>query len=173
MFVTWVRKDSLEDITRNDLLRYKQYIMTSPEKPRTVKPHTVIKLRSERTACNKVRELNQFLRWAMKQEPGKGLITMRDIKTVNKRFLQSGFRKQELAHLEWADVDFDHNILRVTAKERAGYKFEPKTFEERDVTVPRALMNRLRDYSKTSNKNTCWCFRGDQVCRTTRFGTCA
>jgi hypothetical protein len=73
-FVTWVRKDSLEDITRNDLLRYKQYIMTSPEKPRTVKPHTVIKLRSERTACNKVGELNQFLRWAMKQEPGKGLI---------------------------------------------------------------------------------------------------
>jgi len=71
-FVTWVRKDNLEDITRTDLLRYKQYIMTSPEKPRTVKPHTVIKLRSERTACNKVGEVNQFLRWAMKVEPGKG-----------------------------------------------------------------------------------------------------
>ena len=84
-FVTWVRKDSLEDITRTDLLRYKQYIMTSPEKPRTVKPHTVIKLRSERTDCNKVGGVNQFLRWAMKVEAGKGLITMRDIKTVNKR----------------------------------------------------------------------------------------
>ena len=67
-------------------------------------------------------------------------------------FLQSGFCKQELAHLEWADVDFDHNILRVTAKERTGYKFEPKTYEERDVTVPKSLMNRLRDPWKTSSK---------------------
>jgi integrase/recombinase XerD len=54
-------------------------------------------------------------------------------------FLFTGFREQEAVHLFWTDVKFDLNTIRVTAKPDLG--FSPKRWEDREVPVPRALLD--------------------------------
>ena len=49
-----VRKDYVEDLTSKDVPEFGDDVLTTPEKPRTVKPHTTPKLRSDRTAANKM-----------------------------------------------------------------------------------------------------------------------
>src|SRR5579859_1843322 len=62
--------------------------------------------------------------------------------TLIKFLLCSGFRDQEVRFVEWRDVDFRNNVVRVTAKGQWG--FTPKNWEERSVPVPAGLMERLR-----------------------------
>jgi integrase/recombinase XerD len=176
-FCDWVKKEFVEDITRKDILSFKQHVMSTPEVARSKAPHKIPKLRSERTACNKASEVNQFYRAHFKVDPGKGLITGKDVKPILKRveiyseddwlrflkacnakhnlmfsvFLKAGLRKQEVQFMEWSDVDFEHNVLKVTEKlitAKRAYEFRPKTHEERDVTVPVELMKRLKEYKK-------------------------
>jgi integrase len=61
---------------------------------------------------------------------------------VIKFLLCSGFRDQEATFVEWRDIDFRNNVVRVTAKPRWG--FTPKNWEERVVPVPANLMECLR-----------------------------
>lgn len=67
---------------------------------------------------------------------------------VIKFLLCSGFRDQEATFVEWRDIDFRNNVVRVTAKPRWG--FTPKNWEERVVPVPANLMECLR---KLKNQN--------------------
>jgi hypothetical protein len=46
-------------------------------------------------------------------------------------FLFTGIREQEVVHLFWADVKFDLNTVRVTAKPDLG--FSPKRWEDYDA----------------------------------------
>jgi integrase len=62
--------------------------------------------------------------------------------TLIKFFLCTGFRDQEARFVEWRDVDFRNNVVRVTAKPPWG--FTPKNWEERSVLLPAGLMERLR-----------------------------
>jgi integrase/recombinase XerD len=68
-------------------------------------------------------------------------------------FLQSGLRKAELQFLEWSDVDFRRGTLRVAEKLRSAsrpYEFHPKTHEEREVGIPRELVDKLAEWKKAS-----------------------
>ncbi len=62
----FVSANLIEHIRRYDLLRFKQ--------------HLIDKGRSERTAANKCLRINQFIRSVLKLDPGKGLITVKDMK---------------------------------------------------------------------------------------------
>lgn len=62
--------------------------------------------------------------------------------TLIKFLLCSGFRDQEARFVEWRDVDFRNNLVRVAAKRQWG--FTPKNWEERVVPLPSGLMDRLR-----------------------------
>jgi integrase/recombinase XerD len=158
-FVAFVKKQKVEDITRIDLLKYKQWLVNRG--------------RSVRTAGNKMLRVNQFLRAVMKLEPGKGLVTVRDGKFVEqepevfsqeeldkffgacngfqtlvfKTFLMSGLRKQELENLEWTDVNFTAGTLKVSAKTG----FQPKTWEERVIEIPSDLLTMLRGAMRRSH----------------------
>ena len=55
--------------------------------------------------------------------------------------LLTGLRKEELRHLEWDDVDFALNVIRV----RARGNFIPKDYEERDIPMPPDLVALLKD----------------------------
>jgi integrase len=59
-------------------------------------------------------------------------------------FLFTGFREQEVVHLVWSDINFTLNTIRVTAKPDLG--FSPKRWEEREVPVPKPLLDLLRDH---------------------------
>jgi integrase/recombinase XerD len=71
--------------------------------------------------------------------------------TLLKFILGSGFRDQEIRYLEWRDLDFRNELVRVTAKPEWG--FTPKNWEERIVPLPTVLMTRLKTL-KESRKAT-------------------
>ena len=61
-------------------------------------------------------------------------------------FLFSGFREQEVVHLCWPDLNFKLNTIRVTSKPDLG--FWPKRWEEREVPVPKPLIELLHDHPR-------------------------
>ena len=155
-FNAWCKKDYIAKITRVDLLRFRQ--------------HLIDKKRTPRTAANKTLRVNQFIRAVLKLDPGKGPITIKDMKfteleptvfnddelsaffkacdefrfAVFKTYLMSGLRKAELENLTWDDVDFTAGIIRVTPKK----DWQPKTWEARSIEVPDELLTILKGLTK-------------------------
>jgi integrase/recombinase XerD len=145
------KKAILSDITREDFLRYKQWL--------------IARGRSLRTAGNKMLRANQFYRSAMGLGPGEGLVTVKDGKFVEKEpevytddeldaffkacssfyslvfhtLLMAGLRKQEMENLEWPDINFEVATVSVRGKKN----FQPKDWEERDIEIPRELLEML------------------------------
>ncbi len=161
-FAVWGKHAAfLDQVTRIDLLKYKEWVQKTG--------------RSERTAGNKMGRVNQFHRSVMKIDAGKGLTTVRDTKFVQKQvevysddelnaffteckpeqrllfttLLQTGLRMREAMYLYWTDIDFKHNVLRVVAKPE--FDFTTKTWEERTVTLPSKLAKELEKAKKTSS----------------------
>jgi integrase/recombinase XerD len=64
-------------------------------------------------------------------------------------FLFTGFREQEAVHLAWADVNFKVATVRVTLKPELG--FSPKRWEEREVPVPKPLIDLLAAHPRREN----------------------
>lgn len=152
------KKNLISEITRLDLLRYKQWLID--------------KKRSARTGGNKMLRVAQFLRHVQKQKPGEGLVTVKDARWnelepevytekelaaffyycnafqygVFKTLLMAGLRKAELEYLTWSDVDLDAGTVKVTAKA----EFSPKTWEERVVEIPTELVNILKELPRRS-----------------------
>ncbi len=62
-------------------------------------------------------------------------------RTLFVTFLLTGFREQEVVYLCWEDINFNLNMVRVTAKPELG--FSPKRREEREVPVPKILIQLL------------------------------
>jgi integrase len=155
-FWDFVRKDvkkldDLNNVTREDMLRYKKWLVSRG--------------RTLRTAGNKMLRVNQFLRTVLGQEAGKGLVTVKDAKFVEREpqiytddeleaflaacspfhslvfhtLLMAGLRKQEMENLEWPDINFTTGTLSVRGKKT----FQPKDWEERDVEMPEELREML------------------------------
>lgn len=153
-FTAWCKHIYMDEITRLDLLRYKTWL---------VKEGNAV-----RTACNKVGRLSQFHRYINKLDPGKGLITTKDLKFTEEMvsaysqeeldkffaacteaqhllfttFLQSGCRMQELMFLTWGNLDFEREVLQVRANPEHG--FTVKDSEEREIPLPSDLAARLK-----------------------------
>jgi len=145
------KKNDLTKITREDLLRYKKWLVNRD--------------RSLRTAGNKMLRVNQFLRTVLGVEAGKGLVTVKDAKFVEREpevytddeidaflkacgtfhslvfntLLMAGLRKQEMENLEWQDINFTTGTLSVRGKKT----FQPKDWEEREIEIPRELLEML------------------------------
>jgi len=150
-FRQFSKKTLLSDITREDLLRYKQWLIGRG--------------RSLRTAGNKMLRVNQFYRAAMGLRPGEGLVTVKDGKFVEREpevytddeldaffkacsafhtrvfstLLMAGLRKQEMENLEWTDINFERGTLAIRGKK----DFQPKDWEEREIEIPRELLDVL------------------------------
>jgi diguanylate cyclase (GGDEF)-like protein len=153
-------KQDVTTITRKDLLNYKQWLINRG--------------RTERTAGNKMMRVNQYLRSVMDIQPGRGLVTARDAKFVEnepevygeaelrifykacdrfhllvfKLYEMSGLRKQELEHLEWSDINFATGVLSVRQKPR----WKPKTWESRDIELPKKILNLLKKAPRGAGK---------------------
>lgn len=63
-----------------------------------------------------------------------------------------GLRDQELMHAEWSDINWDHETFRVQSK--AAYGFMPKDKEQREISVPTALLKLLKAHQKTQKEGT-------------------
>lgn len=65
-----------------------------------------------------------------------------DERLIFQTFLCSGFRSRELACLTWEDVNWKAGTLSVRPKPE--FEFVPKSYEERSVPIPSALLESLR-----------------------------
>jgi integrase/recombinase XerD len=63
-------------------------------------------------------------------------------------FLKTGERNQEVMYTCWSDIDFNQGVVRVRAKPRWG--FSPKNYEEREIPVPRDLIEELKAWKAKS-----------------------
>lgn len=164
-FRLFVKKTNLKEITRADLLKYKQWLVNRD--------------RSLRTAGNKMLRVNQFLRTASGLEAGKGLVTVKYAKFTEREpqvytddelevffaacsdfhsrvfhtLLMAGLRKQEMENLEWPDVSFVTGVLSVRGKAT----FQPKDWEERDIEMPEELREML--FSARNDRGLVFCTR--------------
>jgi integrase len=75
-----------------------------------------------------------------------------DERLLFQTFLCTGFRARELSTLCWGDVDFKR--LTITVRPKPAYGFTPKSYEERSVSVPAALINTLKGHYKTHTGST-------------------
>lgn len=67
-------------------------------------------------------------------------------------FLKTGERNQEVMYTCWPDIDFNQGIVRVRAKPQ--YGFSPKNYEEREIPVPRDLIEDLRALARQNAKGS-------------------
>jgi integrase len=67
-------------------------------------------------------------------------------KVVFQVFLCSGFRSRELSCLTWEDVNWQAGTLSV--RPRPEFGFTPKSYEERSVPIPNALLESLKKHKK-------------------------
>ena len=67
-------------------------------------------------------------------------------RTLYLTFLLTGFREKEIVYLTWEDINFTLHTLRLTAKPHLG--FYPKRWEEREVPVPKNLIQLLKDHPR-------------------------
>jgi integrase len=75
-------------------------------------------------------------------------VCAKEERTLFLTFLLTGFRDQEVVHLSWDDINFNLNTLRVTAKPELG--FSPKRWEEREVPVPKRLIELLKAHPRVN-----------------------
>ena len=156
LFCTSCDKRYLQEVARNDCLKFMRHLYTSGNQARTV--------------FNRIGIVVQFL----KLQGITGLLTRQDKPNYVERirriydptdlhdlfkscapedrirylfFLLTGERDQEVRYTTWADVDFNRCCVRVTAKPHWG--FVPKNKQEREIPVPSSLVVALQEF-KTS-----------------------
>ena len=145
------KRKYVEDATREDVLNFMTHCYEMGLGARTVydKVVTVLQL-FKRHGRMKLMEKGDWpnyvdtIRPIYEQEELTAMFkaASEDEADVLKFILGSGFRDQEIRYVEYLDLDFRHDVVRVTAKPE--WDFTPKNWEERAVPLPHALMERLR-----------------------------
>jgi len=74
-------------------------------------------------------------------------------------FYYTGLRDQELAHLQWSDLNLAKGFLRVGAKPEHG--FVPKDWEEREIPLHADLVAILKELPRKHAKLVFPSFRGN------------
>ena len=148
-------KKYLNEISRGDILEYRDYRATLVASPVTLNSEiTMIRaflywcvqykgLRENPAAKIKPRKVVERPAEVYSDEEIAKLLGGADPgeQAVLLTLLYTGLREQELCHLAWDDVDFNKKVLRVTAKPEE--KFTPKTWEERDIEMSDGLVQAL------------------------------
>ena len=145
------KKKYVEDATREDVLDFMTYCYELGLGARTVydKVVTVLQLfkKHGRSGLMEKGDWPKYVDAIRPMYEAEELTAMFKVATEDeadmlKFILGSGFRDQEIRYLAYLDLDFRHQIARVTAKAKWG--FTPKNWEERTVPLPAGLMERLR-----------------------------
>lgn len=145
------KKKYVEDAAREDAIDFMTYCYEQGLGPRTVydKVVTVLQL-FKRHGRSGLMEKGDWPKYVVTIRPiyepeeltAMFSVATKDESDLLKFILGSGFRDQEHRTVEYVDLDFRHDLARVTAKPK--WDFTPKNWEERVVPLPHALMERMK-----------------------------
>ena len=96
-------------------------------------------------SVRKLKETHKKIRYLSREEVSLLLKAAPDrMRPVIETFLHTGFRRDELIHLTWADVDFKNKVVSVQAKDG----WHPKDYETRHIPLTARLAEVLREIPK-------------------------
>jgi integrase len=164
LFKKSLTKATVDAIDRDDMMDFQASLYRLGLSARTVKHKAIIVTSFLKTLG--VRSLLGKGDWPTYTEEDPEIYTPEELKKffasctpheflLFQFFLHSGFRDGEVRHAEWADLDFNHGVVRVRHKEAnrsQSWSFDPKSRRTREVPLPDYLMDRLRD-AKTKSKS--------------------
>ena len=145
------KKKYVEDATRDDVLDFMTYCYEQGLGARTVydKVVTVLQLfkKHGRSGLMEKGDWPNYVDTIRPVYEPEELVAMfraatDDEATLLKFVLGSGFRDQEIRYVEWKDIDFRNQDVRLKAKPH--WRFTPKNWEERVVPLPSGLIELLR-----------------------------
>jgi integrase/recombinase XerD len=143
-------KDSVDQVTREDILTFMTRCYTIGLGPRTVYDKLVVVLqffkrhgKSGLLAPSDWPKYVETIRPIYEPEEIHAMFKhAKDDEALFLKFLlTSGFRDQEAQNVSWRDFDFRNSQVRVTAKPLWG--FRPKNWEERVVPLPTPFIDQL------------------------------
>jgi integrase len=160
-FVESCHKVNLQDVDRRDLLKFAAFLRDDKEQaPRSVynkfeNVMTFLKAQGIRRLAGK----NDWPRF-VEEEPE--VYEKEELEKLFKAcdpdeqlwyefFLMTGMREQEVMHASWADVNLTRNTVTVSHKPE--YGFSPKNYREREIPIPVKLVQSLKAWRTTANKN--------------------
>lgn len=189
-FEAWTSAKYVDEITRGQLLKWKD--------------HLVRKGNDELTAVWKVMRVNKFYKAVMKLPHGAGLIKTTEFKSVLNRkpkievysaedlkkffaacnerqfvlfqlYYKCGLRNQELAHLEWTDVDLACRKITIRQKKmqdgHSKKSWGPKHGSEGTIALPANLVPLLEKMKARTRLNLVFPTRTGRV-NTKLLGEC-
>ncbi len=145
------KKKYVEDATRQDAIDFMTYCYEQGLGSRTVydKVVTVLQLfkKHGRSGLMEKGDWPKYVDAIRPMYEPEELNAMFSVATGDesdllKFILGSGLRDQEHRTIEYVDLDFRHDLARVTAKPK--WDFTPKNWEERVVPLPHGLMERMK-----------------------------
>jgi integrase/recombinase XerD len=145
------KKKYVEDATRQDAIDFMTYCYEQGLGSRTVydKVVTVLQLfkKHGRSGLMEKGDWPKYVDAIRPMYEPEELTAMFSVATEDesdllKFILGSGLRDQEHRTVEYVDLDFRHDLARVTAKPK--WDFTPKNWEERVVPLPHGLMERMK-----------------------------
>lgn len=112
--------------------------------------------KSPAVAVRKLKEPKRQARFFSAAEVTRILEAADDtIRPIALFLLNTGLRREELLRLTWGDIDLDHKLVTVQAKD--GWR--PKDYEVRHIPLNEAALSVLRDRSGSGDPRD-WVFRG-------------
>lgn len=96
-------------------------------------------------SVRKLKETHRKIRYLSREEVATLIKAAPDrMRPLIETFLHTGFRRDELIHLTWADVDFKNKVVSVQAKDG----WHPKDYETRHIPLTDRLAEVLREIPK-------------------------
>lgn len=155
MFRDITPKTILHQVEREDLLKFRDHLLSIGNQPRTVfnRLGIVKRLFTDNGVPDLLRKTDKptFVkknRLMYQPEQLKALFSAcgPDDRILFLFFLLTGERKAEVQFSAWYDIDFNNQCVRVSRKPELG--FDPKDKEEREIPVPAQLIAALKEYKR-------------------------
>jgi integrase len=147
------KKEFVKDVDRKDCLEFMRHLYSIGNEARTV--YNRIGIVQQWLRLNGItgllhgRDKPSFVTNMREMYQPEDLVALFEACDAEERirylfFLLTGERDKEVRYTAWSDIDFNRKCVRVTAKKQLGFK--PKDKEEREIPVPAALLESLREY---------------------------
>jgi integrase len=169
-FLAFCPRPYVDQISRKDIMNFILWLRANLNKQGTGDQNS--------TVNNYLTRLRTFIKWAgvkefplpqrewpraVEKNPQKYsldvVIKMREVATEDEKdlidfFLYTGFRKGEVMHSKYSDVDFQAGTINVHAKPEYGWMSKSRKQRDLNIPLPAKLIKRLHDRQRRHEADT-------------------